>query len=149
MKSDLDKIIAEQKPLKIVRGLIITQTTIKDDSEILYTIDRDNLLPLQEYFKGIQADKTAPDFNPDGLHNLSRLKYKLNQNMIYFMFKTAKPGQVVRYENKDYPGAMYVGQAIETSSDHNGLLFRRILQHYKEFGDLWDKVQFIMVVVAF
>lgn len=60
--------------------------------------------------------------------------------MIYFMFKTAKPGQVVRYENKDYPGAMYVGQAIESSSDHNGLLFRRILQHYNEFGDLWDKV---------
>lgn len=149
MKQSLDKIIAEQKPLKIVRGLIITQTTIKDDSEILYTIDRDNLLPLQEYFKGIQADKTAPDFNPDDTVNLSRLKYKLNQNMIYFMFKTAKPGQVVRYENKDYPGAMYVGQAIESSTDHNGLLFRRILQHYNEFGDLWDKVQFIMVVVAF
>lgn len=144
MKSDLDKIIAEQKPLKIVRGLIITQTTIKDDSEILYTIDRDNLLPLQEYFKGIQADKTAPDFNPDDTVNLSRLKYKLNQNMIYFMFKTAKPGQVVRYENKDYPGAMYVGQAIESSTDHNGLLFRRILQHYNEFGDLWDKVQFVI-----
>lgn len=149
MKQSLDKIIAEQKPLKIVRGLIITQTTIKDDSEILYTIDKDNLLPLQEYFKGIQADKTAPDFNPDNKVNLSRLKYKMNQNMVYFMFKTAKPGQVVRYENKDYPGAMYVGQAIESSTDHNGLLFRRILQHYKEFGDLWDKVQFVMVVVAF
>lgn len=144
MKQSLDQLIAEQKPLKIVRGLIITQTTIKDDSEILYTIDRDNLLPLQEYFKGIQADKTAPDFNPDNKVNLSRLKYKMNQNMVYFMFKTAKPGQVVRYENKDYPGAMYVGQAIESSTDHNGLLFRRILQHYNEFGDLWDKVQFVI-----
>lgn len=143
MKQSLDKIIAEQKPL-IVGGYLILQTTIKDDSEILYTIDRDNLLPLQEYFKGIQADKTAPDFNPDNKVNLSRLKYKMNQNMVYFMFKTAKPGQVVRYENKDYPGAMYVGQAIESSTDHNGLLFRRILQHYKEFGDLWDKVQFVI-----
>ena len=143
MKSDLDKIIAEQKPL-IVGGCLILQTTIKDDSEILYTIDRDNLLPLQDFFKNIEADKTAPDLNPDHTVNLSRLKYKLNQNMIYFMFKTAKHGQVVRYENKDYIGAMYVGQAIETSSDHNGLLFRRILQHNNEFGDLWDKVQFIV-----
>lgn len=143
MKSDLDKIIAEQKPL-IVGGCLILQTTIKDDSEILYTIDRDNLLTLQDYFEDIKADKTAPDLNPDGLPNLSRLKYKMNQNMIYFMFKAAKHGQVVRYENKDYIGAMYVGQAIETSSDHNGPLFKRILQHYNEFGDLWDRVQFIV-----
>lgn len=148
MKSDLDKIIAEQKPL-IVGGCLILQTTIKDDSEILYTIDRDNLLTLQDYFESIKADKTAPDLNPDGLPNLSRLKYKMNQNMIYFMFKAAKHDQVVRYENKDYIGAMYVGQAIETSSDHNGPLFKRILQHKNEFGDLWNKVQFIMVVVAF
>lgn len=143
MKSDLDKIIAEQKPL-IVGGCLILQTTIKDDSEILYTIDRDNLLPLQDFFKDIKADKTAPDLNPDDKINLSRLKYKLNQNMIYFMFKTAKHGQVVRYENKDYIGAMYVGQAIETSTDHNGPLFKRILQHNNEFGDLWDKVQFVV-----
>ena len=143
MKSDLDKIIAEQKPLIVGRCLIL-QTTIKDDSEILYTIDRDNLLTLQDYFEDIKADKTAPDLNPDGLPNLSRLKYKMNQNMIYFMFKAAKHGQVVRYENKDYIGAMYVGQAIETSSDHNGPLFKRILQHYNEFGDLWDRVQFIV-----
>ena len=40
MKQSLDKIIAEQKPL-IVGGYLILQTTIKDDSEILYTIDRD------------------------------------------------------------------------------------------------------------
>lgn len=143
MKSDLDKIIAEQKPL-IVGGCLILQTTIKDDSEILYTIDRDNLLTLQDYFEDIKADKTAPDLNPDGLPNLSRLKYKMNQNMIYFMFKAAKHGQVVRYENKDYIGAMYVGQAIETSTDHNGPLFKRILQHKNEFGDLWNKVQFIV-----
>lgn len=143
MKSDLDKIIAEQKPL-IVGGCLILQTTIKDDSEILYTIDRDNMLTLQDYFEDIKADKTAPDLNPDGLPNLSRLKYKMNQNMIYFMFKAAKHGQVVRYENKDYIGAMYVGQAIETSTDHNGPLFKRILQHKNEFGDLWNKVQFIV-----
>lgn len=143
MKSDLDKIIAEQKPL-IVGGCLILQTTIKDDSEILYTIDRDSLLTLQDYFEDIKADKTAPDLNSDGLPNLSRLKYKMNQNMIYFMFKAAKHGQVVRYENKDYIGAMYVGQAIETSTDHNGPLFKRILQHKNEFGDLWNKVQFIV-----
>lgn len=49
--------------------------------------------------------------------------------MIYFMYKAAKHGQVVRYENKDYIGAMYVGQAIESSTDHNGLT---IIKYYEE-----------------
>lgn len=127
--------VATQHNVNLDEGLNVMKTTIMGNTSVMYTMDKDDIENIVDWFnKHQQTDQTLNQ-------EQQQLKYDLGCNMIYFMHKDKR--QVI--DNKQYNGIVYVGRAGELSIDHTRLL-TRLIQHVKrrDFEGSWNKVQFVV-----